>query len=105
MAGNEVAMSQQSHFAHPSQVNMMRTPQAPPKDYLIMAVLVTIFCCLPFGIVGIIKSNSARTMHVIGNYEEAELASKSANNWTTAGLTFGIIKWTIYVIVIILYTV
>ena len=28
--------------------------QAPPSTYLVRAILVTVFCCLPFGIVAIV---------------------------------------------------
>ena len=42
----------------PGQTVIFRQPHAqpPPKDYTVLAILVTVCCCLPFGIVGIIKA-------------------------------------------------
>ncbi|XP_072018027.1 proline rich transmembrane protein 1B-like [Amphiura filiformis] len=85
----------------PSQVNMARNSQAPPKDYLVIAILVTIFCCLPLGIVGIVKTSSSRTMYAMGNYEEAERSSSSARTWIKAGLICGIIVWVVQIIFIV----
>jgi len=31
--------------------------QKPPKSWLVESILVTLFCCLPFGIAGIVNAS------------------------------------------------
>ena len=62
-----------------------------PKNYLIEAILVTIFCCQPFGIVSIVYAAQVNSKFAIGNYEGANNASKSAKNWMIAALISGLI--------------
>lgn len=42
-------------------------PPCPPT-YLALSIIVTALCCLPFGIVGIVKSSSVSREYAIGNY-------------------------------------
>ena len=65
--------------------------QNQPKNYLIEAILVTIFCCQPFGIVSIVYAAQVNSKFAIGNYEGANNASNSAKNWMIAALISGLI--------------
>ncbi len=69
-----------------------------PDNYLIMAILVTIFCCLPFGIVGIIKASDVNGLYDKGRYEEAEKASADAKKWSMISLLCGVAIVVIYII-------
>ena len=60
-----------------------------PETYLVWSVLVTLFCCLPFGIVGIVRSSKVSTLWNTGRYEEAERASKKAKDWCIWGFVVG----------------
>ena len=60
--------------------------QKQPKNYLIESILVTIFCCQPFGIVGIVYASQVNSKFSAGNYEGAITASKSAKKWMTWGI-------------------
>lgn len=62
----------------------------PPKTWLAESILVTIFCCLPFGIVGIIKAASVESAFYAGRIEEAERASRDARKWTLISFWLGI---------------
>ena len=42
-----------------------------PNNYLVWAILVTIFCCLPFGIVAIIKANKVNTLYAARQFNMA----------------------------------
>jgi hypothetical protein len=53
--------------------------QNQPKNYLIESILVTIFCCMPFGIVGIVFAAQVNAKFDAGDYEGALKASKEAN--------------------------
>ena len=68
-----------------------------PKTWMAESILVTIFCCLPFGIAGIVFAANVSSLYAAGKYEEAEAASKNAGKWTKIGFFAGIV-------VIILYT-
>ena len=67
-----------------------------PPTYLWQAIVVTLFCCLPFGIVAIIYSTGVTSAYNSGNYELALSKSKTASLWVNlgAGIWFvGFILW------------
>lgn len=71
-----------------------------PKNYLVESILVTIFCCLVLGIVGIVHAAKVNSEYAAGNYDGAAAASKQAKTWTMWGFIIGL---AINVIVIVLY--
>jgi hypothetical protein len=73
----------------------------PPKNYLVESILVTIFCCLPFGIVGIINAANVNTKWAQGDVEGAERASAEAKKWTKVGFIVGIVVVVLYVILVL----
>lgn len=64
-------------------------PQTPPKNWLVEAILVTIFCCQPFGIVGIIFALMVNWNFAAGDYNGALQASNDAAKWTKIGFWIG----------------
>ena len=62
----------------------------PPKSWLIESILVTLFCCLPFGIAGIIFASKVETHFYAGRIAEAQRASADAKKWTMIGFWLGI---------------
>lgn len=73
-----------------------------PKTWLVESILVTLFCCLPFGIVGIVYSSQISSYFNHGNYAAAEEASRNAGKWTKIGFFTGI---SIYVLYLIFYAI
>lgn len=73
----------------------------PPKTWLIESILVTIFCCLPFGIAGIVNAAKVESRFYAGDIEGANRSSIEAKKWTMVslwiGLAFGVI-WFLLVI-------
>ncbi len=67
-----------------------------PKNWLIESVLVTIFCCLPLGIVGIILALLVDTLWKEGHNEAAERLSLEAGRWVKYGVIFGVIALILY---------
>jgi hypothetical protein len=67
----------------------------PPKNYLVESILVTIFCCLPFGIAGIVFASQVNSKYALGDYEGAINASKNAKKWMTWGLILSILYYII----------
>lgn len=72
----------------------------PPKSWLVESILVTLFCCLPFGIAGIVNASKVESRFFAGDIEGANNASQSAKKWTLIGLGIGLAGIIIYVIFI-----
>ena len=70
----------------------------PPKSWLIESILVTIFCCLPLGIVGIIHASKVENRFYAGDIEGAQRASLDAGKWTKITFFTGIAINVIFVI-------
>jgi hypothetical protein len=69
-----------------------------PKSNLVMAILVTLFCCLPFGIVAIVYAAQVDSKWNVGDWHGAQRASQSAKNWATASVVCGIVFSVLYVL-------
>ncbi|BAY60374.1 hypothetical protein NIES22_04330 [Calothrix brevissima NIES-22] len=70
-------------------------------NYLPQAILVTLFCCLPFGIVAIIYAAQVNTKLQVGDYEGAMQASKSAKTWCWVSFGSALAFFVIYILFII----
>lgn len=76
--------------------------QAEPDNYLVWGILVTVLCCLPFGIISIVNSTKVSGLWAQGRAAEAQAASASAKKWAIIGAISGVAA---YVIGIIIYVV
>lgn len=69
--------------------------QSPPENYLVWAILSTILCCLPLGIVSIIKSTEVNKKWQEGDLAGAKKSSEDAKKYAIwaaiAGVTLGVI--------------
>ncbi|WP_231477586.1 CD225/dispanin family protein [Prevotella sp. HUN102] len=70
----------------------------PPENHLVMAILTTIFCCLPLGIVAIVKASSVKSLYYSGQKEAALLAAQEAKKWSTWGIIGGLTVGALYFI-------
>lgn len=84
------------------EFNQTQTPQTQPKNWLVESILVTLFCCLPFGIAGIVYASQVNSKFVAGDYAGASEASRNAAKWTKIGFFVGIGVIVCYVIFIAL---
>ena len=57
-------------------------------NYLAQAILVTLFCCLPFGVVSIVYAAQVNGKLAVGDIAGARSASESAKTW--AWVSFGV---------------
>ena len=69
-----------------------------PKTWMAESILVTIFCCLPFCIAGIVFAAKVSSLYAAGQYEEAVEASNNAAKWTKIGFFVGLAVMVIYMI-------
>jgi F0F1-type ATP synthase membrane subunit c/vacuolar-type H+-ATPase subunit K len=74
--------------------------QKPPKTWLVESILVTLFCCLPFGIAGIVNAAKVESKFYAGDIEGANRSSAAAKKWTTLSFWIAIVVSVIYFIVL-----
>lgn len=79
-----------------AQNSQQQLPQ--PPSNLVLAILTTIFCCVPFGIFAIVKATKVKPFYVAGQYEAALAASKDAKKWSLIGIGCGLASSIIYMI-------
>ncbi len=93
------------------QTDEAPTPQQPYEaaptseivpTYLTEAILATIFCCLPFGIVAIIYAAQAKSALSTGNMASAMENSKKAKTWCWASFGVGLGVAIIYFMVLLI---
>lgn len=73
-----------------------------PKTYLVEAILATIFCCLPLGIVAIVKASGVSSAFASGNHAEAQRLSEEAGKWAKYALFAGLAGVVLYVIYLVI---
>lgn len=71
----------------------------PPKTWLTESILVTLFCCLPFGIAGIVNASKVESLYNSGQVNEALEASENAAKWVKTSFILGLVGSILYVIV------
>lgn len=76
--------------------NSQRPPM--PDSYLVWGILVTICCCLPFGIVSIVNATKVSSAYAAGDYVGAEKASKDAKKFAIWGIAGGAIFIVLYLL-------
>lgn len=79
-------------------------PECPPT-YLAWSILVTLLCCIPFGIVAIVKSCGVTSAYNRGDYATARKDSKSAQTWIIVSVVTGLITGVLWVILLFTSTV
>ena len=75
--------------------------QKKPDNYLVWAILCTVLCCLPLGIVSIVYSAKVDGLYRSGEYEEAQEAADKAKKYAMYGVISGVIVGVIYFAIII----
>ncbi|MGV6828391.1 MAG: CD225/dispanin family protein [Flavobacteriales bacterium] len=70
----------------------------PPDNNLVWAILCTVLCCLPLGIVAIIKSTKVKELWAQGDQEGALKAAADAKKFSLWGAGIGLIFVIIYFI-------
>ena len=73
----------------------------PPKTWLVESILVTLFCCLPFGVVAIVNSSKVESHFYEGNIEASERASKNAKIWVMWSFFPALAFWVLYLILMV----
>jgi hypothetical protein len=74
------------------------TDRQMPKTWLVESILVTLFCCLPFGIAGIVNAANVSSRYSAGDIDGAISASLQAGKWTKWAFVTGLVGGVVYVV-------
>lgn len=93
----------QQNQGYYQQNNFNGMPQEPVNwvPYLILSIISTLCCCLPFGVVGIVFSAKINSAMLAGNLEEAQNNAKMAKIWIIVSFAIGLLTWLIYMVLIV----
>lgn len=87
-----------SDAVDPSSGEVSYKDTSMPRLWLIESILVTLFCCLPFGIVGIVFASQVESKYNEGDKEGAQEMSRKAGQWTKTGFITGLIFISVYLL-------
>lgn len=91
---------QAQSFQQPQQ-----TMQPCPDSNLVWAILTTVLCCLPFGVVAIVYACKVNERYVVGDVQGAIEASQKAKKWSIYSAVFSLVIGAIYTIMYFLLCV
>ncbi len=75
---------------------MENRPPKPPS-YLALAIISTVLCCLPAGIVSIVYATKVNDAYMNEDYQGAIKASKNAKTWGMVSVGIALLGWILYV--------
>ena len=76
---------------------------APPQNYLVWAILSTVFCCLPLGVASIVFAAQVNSKWQAGDARGAAESSAKAKKfamWSAIAGVVGAIVWVFFVFVV-----
>ena len=93
---------QNNQYQTPPVYQSSYEPEKPINwvPYLVLSIITTLCCCLPFGIVGIVYSTKINSAVNARDWEGAQKAAKTAKIWIIASAIVGFIVEVIYVVMI-----
>lgn len=91
-----------SYYPPPNQGGYGGYPAAPPPpNHLVWAILTTLFCCLPAGIVSIVFAAQVNSKWQSGDHAGAISSSNNARTWAIVSAVIGVIVSVIYLVVVV----
>ena len=74
---------------------------SPPPNNLVWAILTTLFCCLPFGIVSIVYAAQVNGKWQSGDAAGAQESSDKARKWAMYSAISGVVVIVLYIVLIV----
>lgn len=62
-----------------------------PDNNMALAIFTTVCCCLPLGIVAIIKASKVNTYYVLKQYDLAHMEAEEAKKYAYIGIAVGLV--------------
>ena len=82
--------------------SVVASPSQSIPNYLVQAILTTVFCCLPFGIVAIVYAAQVNSKLAGGDLQGALDSSGKAKTWTWVAFLCGLVPMLFYVVLMII---
>ena len=79
-----------------------RSPQPDVPNYLVQAILTTVFCCLPLGIVSIVYAAQVNGKVAAGDRAGALQSSRNARMWAWISFGTGLVLGFGYLILVVI---
>ena len=92
MAEEKTRPTQPTQPTQPTTVN----------NNMVKAILTTLCCCLPLGIVSIIKAAEVNKKVASGDIDGAIQSAEGANKWANIGIIVALASWVISIIFFII---
>lgn len=92
MTGQPVHPVQQPMSAQPAQQPIQEAAAVCPPTNLVWAIITTVLCCLPAGIVAIVYALKVQNKYREGDLEGAKRASETGAWWCIASIILGILS-------------
>ena len=74
---------------------------APPQNYLVWAILSTLFCCLPLGIASIVFAAQVNGKYESGDHAGAQESSEKAKKFAIWSAIAGVVVIGLYILLIV----
>jgi len=91
-----------SVLERPGEVQAYQQPVVQVPNYLVWAILATVFCCQPFGVVAIVYAAKVNSTLMSGDVAGAQAASLTAKTWCWVsfwvGLAVQVVNLAVYVV-------
>ncbi len=87
---------------HSTQPQTRDNNDIKPETYMVWAIIATLLCCLPIGIVAIVHANKVDTLWTQGDKAGAKKASDNAKMWCFISAGAGLLVSLLYILIIIL---
>ena len=71
-------------------------PGPAPDNNLVWAILSTLFCCLPLGIVSIVKAANVNSLWAQGQFAAAQKSAEDAKKFAMWGAIAGVVVIVVY---------
>lgn len=72
-----------------------------PDSYLVWAILATLFCCLPSGIVSIVNASKVDSAWASGQVDEARRRSDAARRWVLISVVASVAAYGLWVLLLV----
>lgn len=79
----------------------MENNQVKPNNHLALAIITTCLCCVPLGIVSIVKSTKVNGLYESGQYAEAQRAADDAKKYAYWGIGISAVVYILYIVLMI----
>ena len=94
--GSYTNPEQPSYTSQDSNNYRPQLPMHKPDSNLVWAILCTVLCCMPFGIVSIVYAAKVDSLWYAGRQQEALDAANSAKKWALWGAIISIVGGILY---------